>query len=103
MRRAVGTDNENKYSPSADSSYGGSKYRLSYDELGKGNKKGKSLSDKTKIIIIIAAVTAILITFTVLAVDHFGEELKKIYKQRSTTTEARGDAEFQSYVDIVID
>lgn len=97
------TDNDNKKPSSADPSYGGSKYRLSYDELGNGQKKRKRISDKTRTLIIIVAVICLFAAFTVLALEHFGDELKKIYDPDDESSETLGEAEFQSSINVVID
>ena len=94
------TDQQHTYD--GDSTYGGSRYRLTYDRYEKKGKVSVSGRHTRPLnLILLLAVFAILFLLSVLTLLYFKHEVSQFRKTNSSSIpEAAG---FQSYSDTIID
>ena len=95
------TEKDNNNGKEAECSYGGSKYRLTYDHA-----EGKNRRNKTKIrlrtVVIIFAMIVLFLVFTYFALKHYKDTVKELYDSGDTDTDEATDADYQSSVNIVV-
>ena len=99
----MGTDNNNFRDTQTDHTYGGSKYRLSYDHAENRCKRAKSLGIKPGAVVLIVIMTALFLVFTYFALKHYKDTVKELYNQESDDTDKGTSADFQSNVRFVTD
>lgn len=98
----MSSDNRKNDGTPADSSYGGSKYRLSYDHAvnKKNKKKNKAAAVRTFVTVLLAVI--ILAAVAVFVLKYYKDEIRKIYSSETTDEENKdAEANFQSSVSII--
>ncbi len=95
----MASENRDLESNSADSSYGGSTYRLSYDH--KENKKSAEKHRGFKAIIAVIISLILLIVFAYLALKSYDKAIERLYAAETTANDDKPGAGFQSSVNIV--
>ncbi len=98
----MSSDNRKNDGIATDSSYGGSKYRLSYDHAvnKKNKKKNKAVAVRTFVTVLLAVI--ILAAVAIFVLKYYEDEIRKIYSSETTDEESKGaEADFQSSVNIV--
>lgn len=98
----MSSDNRKNDGIATDSSYGGSKYRLSYDHAVNKKNKKKNKAGAVRTFAIVLSAVLLLIAVGIIVLKHYEDEIKKIYSSETTDEENEGaEADFQSSVNIV--
>ncbi len=97
----MGTEKDNQYDIQTDHTYGGSKYRLSYDHA-EGRNRRKKTRIRLGVVVIIAAAAVLFAVLTYFTLKHYKDTVKELYDGRNTDTGADAEADFQSSVNIIV-
>ena len=97
----MSSENQNNNGTPVDSSYGGSKYRLSYDHAVNKKNKKKNKAGAVRTFVVVLSAVILFAVIAVIVLKHYDDAIKKLYSSETTEENEGAEADFQSNVNIV--